>query len=130
MQLPTYVPVVFRPNEDPNMIGVYKRNVLRDYCYMGAPYKSDWVPSSPEFTGIYHTGDWNVYLSYEQRKEIYLSSTFALGFHDILAIESGSISARIFEGLIYGCVVFCENEFVCNYTDNIVVHITSKEDLE
>jgi hypothetical protein len=130
MQLPTYVPVVFRPNENPENIGLYQRNVIMDYCYMGASYKSDWVPSSPEFTGIYHTGDWNVYLPYDKRRQIYLSSTFALGFHDTLAVECGSISARVFEGLIYGCVVFCESKFVCDFTDNIVVHITSKEDLE
>jgi hypothetical protein len=130
MTIPTFVPIVFRPNELPENIGTYPRNVVRDYCFMGAPYKPDWVPSSPEFNGIYHTGDWSKYLSYDKRREIYLSSTFALGFHDPIAVESGSISARIFEGLSYGCVVFCESEFVCKYTDGIVVHIKSKEDLE
>ena len=130
MKFPTYVPLVFRPNELPTKIGTYERNVLRDYCYMGAKYKSDWVPSSPEFTGIYNAGDWDVYLPYDKRREIYLSSTFALGFHDTIAIDCGSISARIFEGLIYGCVVFCESEFVCEYTENTVVHIKSKGDLE
>jgi hypothetical protein len=130
MQIPTYTPLVFRPNERIESIGFYPRNVVRDYCYMGAPYKVEWIPSKEKFTGIYHTGDWSVYLSYAQRREIYLSSLFALGFHDPVAVECGSISARIFEGLIYGCVVFCESEFVCNFTDNIVVHIQSKEDLE
>lgn len=130
MKTPLFVPIIYRPNETVDKVGTYPRTVVRDYCYMGAPYKPDWVPSSPEFTGIYHVGDWSVYLPYDKRREIYLSSTFALGFHDVVAIECGSISARIFEGLVYGCVVFCENEFVSTYTDGIVVHITSKEDLE
>ena len=130
MTIPTYCPIVFRPNESIEKIGTYPREVVRDFCYMGARYKPEWVPSNPEFSGIYHTGDWSVYLPYEMRREIYLSSTFALGFHDPIAVESGSISARIFEGLTYGCVVFCESKFVCDYTENIVVHIESKEDLE
>lgn len=130
MTVSTFVPLIFRPNEALEKIGTYPRNVVRDYCYMGARYRPDWVPSSPEFVGIYHTGDWNVYLSYAERRDLYLSSIFALGFHDSIALECGSISARIFEGLTYGCVVFCESEFVCNFTDNIVVHIKSKEDLE
>ena len=130
MAAPTYVPIVYRPKENPDNIGLYPRNIQRDFCYMGAAYKRDWVPSPPEFSGIYHTGDWNKYLKYEERRDIYLSSIFALGFHDCIALESGSISARIFEGLSYGCVVLCESEFVCEYTDNIVVHIKSKEDIE
>lgn len=130
MQTPTFQPIFFRPDESLESIGLYQRVVVRDYCYMGAPYKPHWVPSSPEFTGIYHTGDWSTYLSYAKRKEIYLSSTFALGFHDDVATESLAISARVFEGLIYGCIVFSENKFACDYTDNIVVYISSKEDLE
>lgn len=130
MKVPTYVPIVYRPNEEPDKIGTYTRNDVRDYCYMGANYRPDLVPSSPEFTGIYHTGHWKDYLSYDQRREIYLSTTFALGFHNPPSIECGSISARIYEGLIYGCVVFCESEYVCNSTDNIVVYTPTKEDIE
>jgi hypothetical protein len=122
-----FCPLKLRANEDPNLVGTYKRNVLRDYCFMGGGYKIDWKPT--EFTGIYHQVIYNNYFSYDKRREIYLSSIFALGFHADLAIDCGSISQRVFEGLAYGCVVLCDNPIVEELTNGIVVTITSKKDL-
>lgn len=122
-----FAPLKLRANEHPSLIGQYKRNVERDYCYMGAAYKRDWIP--PQFQGIYHVGGWHEYLSYAERRNIYLSSTFALGFQSEDNIDSGHLSQRLFEGLAYGCIVLCENQLASEFTDGIIVHITSKEDL-
>lgn len=127
-KLNDYCPFKFRANEDPKLVGTFIRKVERDFCFMGCNYKSNWVPTG--FKGIYRTSDWSNYLNYEKRKEIYLSSTFALGFHADLAIDCGSISQRVFEGMAYGCVVLCDNPVVEKFTDGIVITVHSKSDLE
>jgi spore maturation protein CgeB len=125
--LSNFVPMLFRANDNPDLIGNYERNVTRDYCYMGAPYRKDWVPKN--FSGIYHSGEWNTYLNYNKRKEIYLSSMFALGFQSDTNIDAGHLSQRLFEGMAYGCIVFCENKLAEEYTNGIIVYVSSKEDL-
>lgn len=123
-----YVPLKLRASESPAKIGTYARNVVRDYCFMGGGYRMDWVPTS-EFTGIYHHVIHNNFMPYATRRDIYLSSQFALGFQSDENIRTGHLSQRIFEGLAYGCVVLCENPLAAIYTDGIVVHISSKEDM-
>ena len=125
--LKNFVPLRLRANDSPDMIGKYLRNDVRDYCYMGHCYKKDWVPS--EFTGIYYEAYPHNYLSYNQRREIYLSSTFAFGFQSNENIINGHLSQRIFEGLAYGCIVLCENKLASDFTDGAVVYVSSKEDL-
>jgi spore maturation protein CgeB len=94
---------------------------------MGSGYKRDWVPH--EFTGIYHNVCSNNFLPYNERRDIYLSSTFALAFQSHENIKHGHLSQRIFEGLAYGCVVLCENKLASEFTNGIVVYISSKLDL-
>jgi len=97
---------------------------------MGWNYHPEWVPSG-KFTGIYHGfRHWSEYLSFAQRKAIYLSSKFALGFQSEENILAGHVSQRIFEGLAYGCIVFSESGPACQQTEGIVQCISSKESLE
>lgn len=127
MTSPSFVPLKLRANDPPSMIGMYPRSLKRDYCFMGGGYKMDWIPS--EFTGIYHQVIWNNYLSYDERRAIYLSSMFALGFQSDENIRTGHLSQRLFEGLAYGCIVLCENPLAAEFTNGAIVHVTSKEDL-
>ena len=128
--VPNSRPLFLRADEDPNLIGTIPRNNRLDYCYMGAPYCRDFVPSPP-FKGIYHvSGDWNKYLTYEQRKKIYLSSTFALGFQSAENIRNKHVSQRIFEGLCYGCIVLTNSPAAVEQTDGIAVLFNSKSNLE
>ena len=127
MTSPLFAPLKLRANDSPHMIGTYPRATQRDYCFMGGGYLMDWIPEN--YTGIYHRVLWNNYLSYEKRREIYLSSTFAFGFQSDENVRTGHLSQRIFEGLAYGCIVLCNNPFASEYTDGIVVHVSSKEDL-
>lgn len=122
-----FCPLKLRANEHPDLVGTYPRNVVRDYCFMGGGYKQHWVPS--EFTGIYHRVIYDNYLPYDTRREIYLSSFFAFGFHGEWPIDCGSISQRVFEGMAYGCIVLCDNPMAEQITDGIVVTVHSKDDL-
>lgn len=124
---PLFVPLKLRADDSPSLIGTYERNVVRDYCFMGGGYRMDWIPEN--YTGIYHRVIWDNYLSYEDRRQIYLSSTFAFGFQAEENIRTGHLSQRIFEGMAYGCIVLCDNPYVSEYTDDIVVYVSSKEDL-
>jgi hypothetical protein len=124
---PDFVPLKLRASEHPDKVGTYSRIVTRDYCYMGGGYRMDWVPQ--EYTGIYHRVIYTNYLPYDMRRDIYLSSMFALGFQSDANIKGGHLSQRIFEGLAYGCIVLCENPMAAQYTDGTVVYISSKEDL-
>ena len=123
-------PLLLRASEHPDLVGTYTKNIIYDYCYMGWGYCRELVPSE-SFTGVYH-GVYNhaQFLAYNTRKDIYLSSIFALGFqaHENIAFEH--VSQRIFEGLAYGCIVLSNSLPACEQTNNIVVHVTSKEDLE
>jgi hypothetical protein len=129
MLRPDFVPLGLRANEPPEKIGTYSREVTMDYCFMGGGYKMDWIPPHPEFTGLYHRVIYTNYLSYEERRHVYLSSRFALAFQSDPNIQTGHMSQRIFEGLAYGCIVFCENSLASKVTDGAVIHVTSKEDL-
>jgi hypothetical protein len=122
-----FVPLLLRASDSPDAIGNYPRVNQRDYCFMGGGYKMDWVP--PQFTGFYHRVIWDNYLSYNERRAIYLSSMFAFGFQSDENIRTGHLSQRIFEGLAYGCIVLCENKLAEDYTDGAVIYVASKEDL-
>jgi hypothetical protein len=127
MMRPDFVPFKLRASESPDKIGLYERKIERDYCFMGGGYKMDWIPK--EFNGLYHRVIYDNYLSYEERRTIYLSSIFAFGFQSDGNILTGHLSQRIFEGLAYGCIVLCENKLASIFTDGTVIYVSSKEDL-
>ena len=127
MTNPLFVPLKLRADDSPEKIGTYTRQVMRDYCFMGGGYKMDWVPS--EYTGIYHRVIWDNYIPYNVRRNIYLSSIFAFGFQSDENIRTGHLSQRIFEGLAYGCIVLCNNKLASTFTNDIVVYVSSKEEL-
>lgn len=125
-----FVPLKLRANEDPRRIGSYARSVCRDFCYMGGGYRLEWVPTlHANFSGLYHQVFYDNYMPYEDRKNVYLSSTFSLAFQSDVNINLTHLSQRVFEGLAYGCVVLCENPMAAGYTDGAVVYFRSLEDL-
>jgi hypothetical protein len=127
--IPNSRPLLLRADENPNDIGKIKRNEKMDYCYMGAPYCREYVPSSP-LKGIYHVGKWEKYLNYAQRKEIYLSSIFALGFQAMENIHNEHVSQRIYEGMAYGCIVLTNSEPAVKQTNGVAVLFKTKGELE
>jgi hypothetical protein len=123
-------PLLLRANEDPLLIGTYERNIKYDYCYVGWGYCRDLIPTN-KFYGIYYgVCDNNLFLKYGDRKTLYLSSIFALGFQSSTNIGHKHVSQRIYEGLTYGCIVLSNSLPACEQTNNIVIYITSLEDLE
>jgi hypothetical protein len=123
------VPLLLRANEDPLLVGTYNKNIQYDFCYMGWDYYPNLVPQ--KLKGIYHgVSDHSKFLDYDTRKNIYLSSLFALGIQDKNNIDSKHVSQRIFEGLAYGCVVLSNSLPACEQTNNIVIHVTSRDEIE
>lgn len=117
--------------DHPSKIGTFQRNAIRDYFFAGAPYRSNWVPDiSSGLNGVYHGTDYHSqYLTYETRREMHLSSHFALGFHSDSSIELESVSQRVFEGLAYGCIVLTDSDPAVSQTEGIAVRVYSKEHL-
>jgi spore maturation protein CgeB len=123
-------PLLLRANDSPSMIGNYERKSELDYCYMGYPYQQHLTPSS-KFHGLFHAVyDQTRYLTYDQRRENYLKSTFALGFQGDDNKRVKHVSQRIYEGMAYGCVVLSESISAVEQTEGIVQYFTTKEELE
>jgi hypothetical protein len=128
--IPNKCPLLLRANEDPKKVGRYERKPKRHYCYMGCVYCPELVPDE-NFTGIYYaTYNHDEYLNYDQRKHIYLTSTFALGFQSDENILNGHVSQRIYEGLAYGCIVFSNSKIASEQTEGNVIYVESKIDIE
>lgn len=124
-----YTPLLLRANENPLKVGTYKRNVTMDYCFMGYTYCAEMVPT--KYKGLYLAmADQTKYLSYNERRDIYLSSKYALGFHAEIANEDESVSQRVFEGMAYGCLVLTNSITAEKMTDGIAVYVKDKNDLE
>lgn len=123
------IPLLLRANEDPLLVGTYKKNIIYDFCYMGWAYCDHLVPQN--FKGFYHSVyDHRLFLDYEARKNIYISSLFALGFQGNENVASKHVSQRIFEGLTYGCIVLSNSISACEQTNNIVIHVSTRDDIE
>ena len=125
-----HCPFYLRAADSPDKIGTYPRNIRLDYFYSGSPYCDNLVPSS-EFSGIYN-GNYNFgeFLNYSDRRNLYLSSHFALGFQSDENIVHSHVSQRIYEGLAYGCIVLTNSTPAVIQTDGIAVKIENKHDLE
>lgn len=128
--IPNSCPLLLRANDSVEDVGNFVRNVDKDYCFMGGRICEWLIPGDP-YKGIYY-GVYNVseYLDYDVRREIYLSTTFALGFQSGDNISNAHVSQRIYEGMAYGCVVLSNSIHASLQTDGIVEYFTSKEDLE
>lgn len=123
------VPLLLRADEDPLLVGTYEKKIIHDYCYIGWRYCENLIPQN--FKGLYYgVNDHTLFLDYETRKHIYLSSIFALGFQSDENIHAKHVSQRIFEGLTYGCIVLSNSLPACEQTNNIVIHVSTREDIE
>lgn len=123
-------PLLLRADENPNQIGTYPRQNQHDYCFMGGRM-CDWMVPSEKFKGVYHgVHDTRHYLPYEERRSLYLSSTFALGFQTEENIKNGHVSQRIFEAMTYGCVVLSNSLHASIQTEGIVEYVEDKGSLE
>lgn len=130
--IPNSCPLLLRANDPIENIGRYIRNVNKDYCYMGYNYPIcyQFIPGYP-FKGIFHSVyDPTQYLDYNNRRNVYLTTMFALGIQSEENIINGHVSQRIFEGMAYGCVVLSNSIHASIQTDGIVEHFRSKTDLE
>lgn len=121
-----FVPLMLRADESPDKIGLYEKTYELNGCFMGTPYKPEWVLGLPNI--LYYKINSNVLLSYEDRKKIYLKSKIAFGFSCDNNILNYHPTQRIFEGLTYGCVVISDNEAARDITNGIVEYVSTKEE--
>jgi len=122
-QVPNSCPLLLRANESPRVIGSYSRQILYDFCFMGGWMCDSLVPIH-RYNGYYfgsHEPD--DYVPYEERRKVYLSSVFALGFQTDDNIRNGHVSQRIFEAMAYGCVVLSHSLHACIQTNGIVEYV-------
>ena len=126
ISIPNFVPLYLRANEAPKNIGIYKRGTEYNACFMGSGYKHYWsnVCSNVFYHDISHG-----LLNYKQRRDIYLKSTIAFGFHNDNNIINSHVTQRVFEGLTYGCVVISDNKAASDYTNGIVEYASSRDEL-
>lgn len=116
-------PLLLRANEPPEKIGVYPRYKVYDYCFMGGRM-CEWLVPTHKYKGVYFgVHDTDQYMKYEERRKIYLASTFALGFQTDDNIKNGHVSQRIFEAMAYGCVVLSNSLHASIQTDGIVEYV-------
>jgi spore maturation protein CgeB len=121
--IPNSCPLLLRANEAIEKIGTYPRQEVYDFCFMGGRMCEDLVPSH-KFKGFYlGVHDTKEYMPYDERRKIYLSSTFALGFQTDDNIKNGHVSQRIFEAMAYGCVVLSNSIHASIQTDGIVEYV-------
>jgi hypothetical protein len=121
-----FVPFMLRANEDPALIGTYKKTNELNGCFMGTAYKYKWVDSLSNI--IYHDINVNGLLSYNDRRNIHLKSKIAFGFSSDGNVLNYHPTQRIFEGLAYGCVVISDNEAARDVTNGIVEYAGTKEE--
>jgi spore maturation protein CgeB len=124
--LSNYVPFLLRANEDPARIGTYPRTERYNGCFIGTPYKREWTVSLPNT--LYHNITHSGLLPYAARRDIYLSSRIAFGFHSLGNILNSHATQRVFEGLSYGCVVLTDNPAAEEITGGVVIYVSSKAD--
>jgi hypothetical protein len=128
ISISNFVPLLLRVNESPELIGKYSKDRIYDGCFMGTPYKQHWVYNKQNI--VYHNISTNGLLSYTQRREIYLQSKIAFGFHNDGNILNSHVTQRVFEGLAYGCVVISDNKAASDMTDGIVEYAENKEQFD
>jgi spore maturation protein CgeB len=118
-----YMPLTFSSSILLEDVGNLIRNDTLNGCFIGTPYKPDWVEglSNIKYITTRHFPE-------NERINLFLSSKIAFGFHADANILNNVVVERIFEGMSYGCVVISDSPAAAKITDNIVQLCTSKEE--
>ena len=126
-QIQNFVPLLLRANESPANIGIHppvRRSI--NGVFMGWGYKPDWASGLPNV--LYHNTLCHPLIPYAERREHYLRSVIAFGFHADDNIMNYHVTQRVFEGLAYGCVVISDNPSATEMTGGIVEYAANKEE--
>ena len=125
-----YCPLYHRVNEDPEKVGLYKKQIKHTWCYYGTKYRDDLIPEKIEGANMGNPSPPKNFLNYDERKDLLLSSLIHLAYQGDSNIRDGHVSQRVFEGLCYGCIVLSNSEPACIQTNNIVEYVDSLEEVE
>jgi hypothetical protein len=115
-----YVPLTFASNLNPNEIGTFSRTDRYLAHFVGYGYKPEINKRLKfRFRGI-KIQNTPPFISEEKRREIFLSSKVALGWHSDDNIKNNVVVERVFEGLAFGNVVISDTPVAQEITDGIV----------
>jgi len=115
-----FVPLTFASSLQVNEIGTLPRSDVLDAHFVGTFYKMHWnalIRASVRRVSIVYSPP---FIPESIRREIYLSSRVALGWHSNANIRNGVVVERVFEGLAFGNVVISDNPYAPVITDGIV----------
>ena len=115
-----YVPLTFASNLKPNEIGTFERTDKYLAHFVGYGYKPEINKRLRiRFRGV-KIQNTPPFISEERRREIFLSSKVALGWHSDDNIKNNVVVERVFEGLAFGNAVISDTPVAREITDGIV----------
>lgn len=123
-----YVPLTFASNLKPNEIGTFERTDKYLAHFVGYGYKPEINKRLKiRFRGV-KIQNTPPFISEERRREIFLSSKVALGWHSDDNIKNNVVVERVFEGLAFGNAVISDTPVAREITDGIVEFADSYEE--
>lgn len=127
--LQNYVPMTFAAGIFPENIGKYKRNEFLHASFVGAPYQIDWCQKLTALNNNISIRYTPPFISEADRCMMYLSSVVSLGFHSENNSLNSVLVERVFDGLALGNIVISDNPVCEEFTDGIVKHVSSLEEV-
>jgi len=119
-QTHNFVPLTFASSLKPDEIGTFSRSDKYLAHFVGNGYKKEInTRLRIRFRGIKIVNT-PPFISESVRREIFLSSKVALGWHSEGNIENHVVVERVFEGLAFGNVVISDTRIAKEITDGIV----------
>jgi hypothetical protein len=126
---PNHCPLLLRASEHPDKIATYPRTDEITYFFSGWKIQEHLIPT--RYSGVYNgITDSSKYLSYDERRNFYLKSIFALGLQSDENVQSQHVSQRIYEGMAYGCIVITNSKPAVVQTNGIAVYANTVYDIE
>lgn len=123
-----WIPFKFSSSLHPDEVGSFKKDIIYDSSFIGAPYKQNWATRLNNCFN-YTSDSYKRFLSESERVDAYLKSRVCLGFHSDGNIQNSCIVERVFEGMAYGCAVVTDNKSAEDITGGIVKYVESFEEL-
>lgn len=126
-KISNFVPLTFASNLNPTEIGTFSRSAKYLAHFVGNGYKKEInTRLRMRFRGIKIVNT-PPFISESARRDIFLASKIALGWHSQGNIENHVVVERVFEGLAFGNVVISDTATAVAITGGIVEFADSYE---
>jgi len=129
LTLDNYVPLTFAANIHPDDLQENDNQKLHDCFYVGHFYNLNWRgPIMEKFPNSFlrYTPP---FISEEERVSAFSSSFASLGFQHPTNKHNFVITERIFEAMMYGCLVLVDSEFITSEIPEVAIYVESPDDI-